>query len=965
MRRIVLASSILLTLTAALAANCLAEGKIKGLIRDRESGEPLVGANVVILGTTSGGVANVGGEFSILHLPAGTYTLKASYVGYASVTISNVEVNNELTSEVNFDMASQAVQLQAVEIVAERPLVLKNATNAVRIVNSDDLKNIPLRGITNILAIQPGVVVQDGQVMIRGGRPDEVGYYIEGISVKSPTYDWLGVTVLQEALEEIQVLAGGYSAEYGGANSGLVQQQFKTGTAALKANLEYWTDNVSFAGKNSRYSGDKRLGAYWFGYNQFTASLSGPAVSERIKVFGLFGYTYNRATDPKAYPGIDIGPIKDPSSGDSINFVYPAGPLVRGYDQRFTGTGTATIDLSPVNIRLSGTLTDRTVMTAPPVTAFLDVDRYSQTNVRDGMASLKLTHVLSPSVFYELKGGLYGLWQKEFDPILGDNFYGYGDSVVNAHAGRIWRRLPNEPTGRYNPPRTLSIYGFTFVSPDRPVAQYLKSARTSLTLGGALNFLLGRYHTVKAGMDYQRLTLRMYQIGNPRSLASMIAANAALADTDPNKVTLAELLVRDGINNYGYDVFGVSNESDDFLGPRHPVFASAYIQDKIEYDDLVANLGLRFDYIDRDSYTFIDPAHPELTQNFQTNEVDPSGMRKVAKLGAVTPRIGFAYPVSDRTVFHAQFAKFIQQSRLRDLFVGWYTGPGCGGTVGYDLRPTRTTQYEIGFRQQIGDFAALDITGFYKDEKDQIVTTRVVTDRNSPYGTYLVLGNGDFATVKGLEATFRMHRTKRMLASASISLQQALGTGSTSGSSYGYVFTAGAAMEPYYPRFISPLDYDNAVRGSVLMDYRFGREEGGSWLEDLGASILLQFSSGHPYTLTSIATYIPQESVNSSTTPWTFQADLRIDKTFWIGDRLGLGVSLYIVNLFDNRNVLNVYSETGDAYDDGWLSDPSSGGQYVKTFGPIYERLYRAINLDYGTNYGPPRQIRLGFRLEY
>ena len=166
---------LLVTLLLLMPALVLASGKIRGKIVDKDSRDALVGANVSIIGTALGAAADVNGDYMILNVPPGVYTLKATFVGYAATTVSNVRVNNDLTTTMDFALSTEAVALQAVEIVAERPLVNRSATNAVRINTAEDLAALPVRGVNNILALTPGVVLQDGAVFIRGGRQDETG----------------------------------------------------------------------------------------------------------------------------------------------------------------------------------------------------------------------------------------------------------------------------------------------------------------------------------------------------------------------------------------------------------------------------------------------------------------------------------------------------------------------------------------------------------------------------------------------------------------------------------------------------------------------------------------------------------------------------------------------------------------------------------------------------------------------
>ncbi|CUT02686.1 carboxypeptidase-like regulatory domain-containing protein [Candidatus Kryptonium thompsonii] len=155
-------------------------GKISGRVVDRETKEPLPGASVVVQGTTLGAATDVNGNYVILNVPAGTYTVVASYVGYQTVTVSGVQVIAGLTRELNFELPSTAIELRAVEVVAERPLIEKSATNAIRVVTSADVEKLPVRDVNVYFALQAGVSLQYGRLYIRGSRSDEVGYMIEG-----------------------------------------------------------------------------------------------------------------------------------------------------------------------------------------------------------------------------------------------------------------------------------------------------------------------------------------------------------------------------------------------------------------------------------------------------------------------------------------------------------------------------------------------------------------------------------------------------------------------------------------------------------------------------------------------------------------------------------------------------------------------------------------------------------------
>jgi hypothetical protein len=675
--------------------------------------------------------------------------------------------------------------------------------------------------------------------------------------------------------------------------------------------------------------------------------------------------------------------VKDPSTGDSVNILYPAGLLMNNSDERYTYTGTFTADLLPLKIKLSGSYTQTRSFLGRGPTGILNLERTPELNMWDGFGSIKATYMFSPTIFLEVSGGLFKNYQKQYDPVLKDDFMSYPDSVANAQAGYVWTRRLGDQVGRYYEPRDLNVYGFSFRQQGRANFYYLKLQRDNYSFNAALTAQLGKYHSFKLGGDYTRFTIRTYEIYPNGYLLRLVAANDSLAVGDPNKRTLEQMIIWGGVNNYGYDYIGNITERDDFVGPRHPVFASAYIQDKMEFSDLVINAGLRFDYINTAAYQFLDPTRPELAIDPATGAIDPTGLEITKPFSAVSPRFGAAFSFTDKTVFHVQYAKLIQQSRLRDLNLGWYSYAwsvvfsSSVRPIAYNLQPTRTTQYEVGFTQQLGDFASLDVTGYYKDVMDQTRWAFMQTATGSSFVPYPYFTNADFATTKGIELSFRMRRVNRIQANASLAFQDGEGSGAYPASAIHDAY-AGSAQQ-----LVAPLDYNNKIRGSLLLDYRFGRDDGGPILQDLGASLLLTFNSGHPYTRllnkAGLITLTPRlEALNASTTPSWFQADLRVEKTFRLASQVGATFYLFVINLFDTRNVENVFPKTGSATDDGYLSQPSGGGKVMESYGPVYAELYRQISLgydrvdylsDYYTNaayrYGPPRQIRLGLRLEY
>ncbi|MEC4680223.1 MAG: TonB-dependent receptor [Nitrospirota bacterium] len=1009
---------ILLTLLL-LPAVVLAGGKIRGKVIDSETNEALIGASVAVEGTSYGAATDVDGEFTVLNVPVGVYTVTTSFVGYASTSVSNVRVNEDLTTSLDFQLTSEAVALATIEIIAERPLINPSATNAVRIVSGEDLRNIPIRGVASVVALQAGIVEQGGQLFIRGGRQDEVGYFIDGVDARNARDGLLAVSVVPEALEEFQVQAGGYNAEFGGANAGIVLQQLKTGSSKYTASLRVETDNFVA-------DGETFLDTHSYGYSDYAATFGGPLFSDNIRFFlageNIFrgdptrafwdGFTFKDIIEDQTNSNLNPNNPIDSVTGNPVQDVFslfsPDGNVPGRKEEFWGGNGTLTFDYNPVIVRLSASLNyEKSIQNTEPVHTLLNSGRLTNINESSGLYSAKLTHFLQPTTYYELTLGYQDQRFKRFDPVFEDDYLKYGDSLAAAAVG-----LPTF-FGRFNSPEDVRAFGFRFSRPGT-LETGLAGAADNYTkrkqnyISAALNITHQEgSHEFKLGGSYQRYTIRQYSVGELEGYFGSLLSNPDIArtggDITSDGSTELEVLMRTGgiPSNFGYDVFG--NEIDDgFDGPKHPKYISAYIQDKIELSDIVLNLGLRFDSFDNDDRVFLDPKDPGFdTENIT---ITPASTREVGAFTRISPRIGFSFPVSDRTVFHIQYGKFAQAPQLSTLYVGnaelarILAGRNfIPVPFGFGLEPERTTQYEIGFTHQFTDFASFDITTFYKDIKGQIQIEVVETTPGVAAQAYNVLQNGDFATTKGVEFTLRVRRFNRVQASVNYTVSDAQGTGSSSTSQLSSVENATPR-----PTVISPLTYNQAHRGTINFDYRFGKGDGGPILERLGANLLFRFNSGHPYTKADPNSgigqrgpeeaglladddpraRIPAGSVNNETTPWVFQLDLRLDKTVTISDLFDVNFYVYVQNLLNTKNVLNVYSRSGNADDHGFLTNPTLSSNIIAGLGQQYVEFYQAFNnnnrqhywrnqlntlnpFEGGDLFGPPRQIIFGINLTY
>jgi outer membrane receptor protein involved in Fe transport len=990
---------VILLMAAAFPTFVLAQssGKLLGVATDKQTGEPLPGVNVILEGTTTGSATDIDGYYVVLNVPVGVYTIRASYIGYKDYLIENVRVSAGLTTEINFALEPTTLELEeAVVVTAERPLVEKNVTSSVTILTAEDLQAMPVRSFNSLVATSPSVVVQDNNIYIRGGRLEEVGYYLDGASASNPLNNTQAVYVIKEAIEEFQVLAGGYTAEFGGANSGIIRSELKTGSSDYHISADLQTDKLAS-------EGEKFLGTYTYRDHVIVGTLSGPLVPgyRKARIFLAYENNFEGDSQKRFSEGYDFKNVvdsRDPTMLDTIAEIkYPNGFTPNQERDRHALNGTLLFDMSPLKLRASGAfLSDKQQVDDQPMLRVLN-DRQLTDENKNALFTLKATYVLSPKSLVEASVNYFNSTLERKDDYFGNNWeLWYDSAAVAQHTG-------GEVTYRdaYSPELNYLFYGFSFERPGSPpavgTARDFYRIEKNKYIGGNLSFVsqMGRHHEVKVGADIRRHEIRHFDV-QPSAIEQKANYGTNLTD-----IPEAVMGAQGRVNAYGYDNYGREISSDVAIGdsifhfgPKKPLFMAFYAQDKIEYNDLIINAGLRFDYYDMKDQTLRDPEHIGDVAHPTTGYIPFSAWKKVDPYQQVSPRLGFSFPVSEKTVFYAQYGKFIQMPELNDLYFGsadyrdqLYTGGNFFlAPVGGGLKPIRSTSYEIGFRQQLSTVAAFDIAGFYKNIEGQTTVVRIKGD----IGSYNIITNGDFATTQGLELRLTLRRTNRLQTQVNYTLSDAEGTGSNETS-----YLSAVEQSSYPPKTINPLDFSQAHVGSIVLDYRFGKNDGGPILQELGANFLLSFNSGHPFTRVNIGglgqvspytagtdymldsrSRLAAEPVGNSTTPWNFNVDLQLDKTFRIMNKLGANVYMRVTNLFNSQNVINVYQITGNSYDDGFISNPELSASFVNAAnrGKEYVALYDAINAKNGQAYwdqlglqlwGHPRQIFFGIKLTY
>lgn len=350
----------------------------------------------------------------------------------------------------------------------------------------------------------------------------------------------------------------------------------------------------------------------------------------------------------------------------------------------------------------------------------------------------------------------------------------------------------------------------------------------------------------------------------------------------------------------------------------------------------------------------------------------------------VSPRISFQFPISDEAEFFAHYDLLVQRpdpglNRFDPIAYLQLENGSAGFLANPDLKPQKTTDYEIGFRQKLSDNSALKISAFYREMRDMMQTVSL----NEAYPlTYITYGNQDFGTVKGFTFSYDMRKTGNLRLNANYTLQFADGSGSGPNSGANIARSGQPNL-----RYILPLDYDARHRLVLSVDYRYG--EGASYngpvlwdkniLENFGVNFVINGASGTPYTrrvqayaLTAGAASVPLVGqVNGSRLPWQVRVDMTVNKVwnYSYGDESKkhgtIEVYLQALNLLDALNVLTVYPYTGSAEDDGYLASPQGQASLAfQTNAQSYADLYN-VSMQNSGFYTLPRRLRLGIRVGF
>jgi outer membrane receptor for ferrienterochelin and colicin len=427
-------------------------GKLTGSIKDAQTGEPLVGANVIIEGTDLGAATNIDGNFVILNIPPGNYSVKVSYIGYESSTFTDVQIIVDRTTHLSASLNSESIQVGEVIVVATTPMVQPDVTSSVSVIRRDQIDALPVSSFTDLLSLQAGVVeTGSNNLHIRGGRSNEVAYLVDGVYVKDPLLGGLSLEIGNDAIQEMSLLSGTFNAEYGNALSGVVNIVTRDGDENFTGKFEARTSEFGI----DEYANLRQT--------RINGSLSGPILTDKLTFF-VSGEMDN--------------------SGSYLSF---------GYDKLssfFTKITTTVFPLAKISIQNRGSRGKR--QNYNHSYKYIP-EQYLKSKTDSWQSSLNFTHTISNNFFYDVKGSYFN-----------QGYY----SGINKDTSEYL------PTGQWEYFSEYGD-GFEFYKRADPVELWDSRTATADIKADAV-WQIGEVNEVKFGSQFQKHWLNLYYIYDPQ-----------------------------------------------------------------------------------------------------------------------------------------------------------------------------------------------------------------------------------------------------------------------------------------------------------------------------------------------------------------------------------------------------------------------------------------------------------------
>lgn len=927
---------IILILLFAGSACSQQNGVLFGVVKD-SADIPLEGVSIKLKGTYSGAVSAPDGTYRIENVSPGIYTVEVSSIGYRTLEYTGIkiEANKERSLVIFLTETSYTVD-QEILVIGDRPLLDIEQTSSKHIISSEDIEKTTVKDIKDIVTQQSGIVTSDNEVYIRGGRSYENSYLLDGVSVQDPlSGTGFGLQLSANSLEEVEVITGGYNAEFGQATSGVINARTKEGKyGQYNFYLSYQKDKFGdFNAANSfntdvlefNLGGPEPISKYIL--NKLKINPPGEITFFGNFFMGLSDGFYYRQTGFKAkqlnssiFGGTRFAPRQDNNwywLGKVTWRMTPQMKLSYSYNQSIS-----------INQNSSSLQSNLEYVEPSPGYQYDFQEILDNANTYTSNTTfntLTWTHTLSGSSFYEIKL---------------TKFYTHLRADAN---GLNWDKY-SEPLDLIKPP-------FVYYQID--------STRWGIIPGDGFYDIGNPYtwhdhyveeYSLKADFTNNFTTKSKFKAGIEASFQEMQLVDIYQPWVKPY-----------GLNNDVYKVY--------------PAFGSAFAQHSIQFKGMILNYGLRLDYWMPGKYVddainnlSIETIPDEIRKKYLDETFNLFGNRFKARL---SPRIGISHPITDNQTLFFSYGHFSKRPKPQFLYAKLNPVSAQSSFQKFGnpaLNPETTVSYELGIRNQFTDNDVLTITAYYKNIYDYVSTRSIVINSGRYIGkNFISYFNLDYARSRGIEFEYKKRIGNWF--NGKFNFSYSVATGKSSTSDQGFLVVTRGAVETISENFLT---WDRPIQASANLFFRLEKGKGlfgfgKDILDDINLKTRIFFQSGKRYTPMLLSGYLENgrpiyepdyNNINGNVGDNWFYVDFDIDKYVEIFD-MDVIFNIGIKNLFNNLNSTIINPVTGKAYEYG---DPTPNGWND----PLYPDLQSPLDpFPYNpARYLAPRSIRFGISLK-
>ena len=907
-------------------------GKIAGKVLDSGTNEPLPGVNVQIQGTTMGGATDLEGDYYIINIPPGTYNLEASYVGYQSIVKTGVIVSSNNTTPIQFSLTATTLETEAISVVAEREIISMDQSSTTISSTAEEIVAVPLvENITDYIGLQAGI---QGDI-IRGGGLDQTTFTVDGLSLTDGRVNEPLFVLNLSSIKELNIIKGGFNAEYGNARSGVINVITKEG------DLNYH-GSVDFRITPARL---KHSGASIFSPdNYYLRPYLDPAVMWTGTASG--GWDALTQSQYPAFEGWDALSSRLTTDSDPSNDMTPeqARDLFL-WRHRAEGSGAlgqkeGTYGDKPdwnLDVSFSGPVPLLENFMGNGVTFFASYktlkDMFgvpvSREFYAENNAYLKLTTQITPTMKFSVQGtyGEVNTVAMQVDETENNDYARSGADIFNS---------PIASGDAYGDRGGSNLYWPSSLVPfdiyRSMIGVSLDHALSTNTFYN-LRISLTKVKDFAGGPDFWRDTTTVrhfgnvavdevpygfwWQGGNKKMFDGMVynAVGAGARDYSSMHDLNIRFDITSQMNKYNQVKAGILYNYDDFhtnyekisqysvndeykANWRYfPYRIGAYIQDKLEFEGMIANIGIRADYSNANADWFSgDPYSDYYSAKYKTVFTQIAPKTPADSKLRISPRLGISHPISANAKLYFSYGHFYSMPTSESMFNIRF-GRAADG-ISYLGNPSadipKTVAYELGFEYDLANMFLFHIAGYYKNVTEQ--TGSVSYTNFTGTVDYSTIENNNYQDIRGYE----------------IRIDKRYGEWVSGWLNYNYILTTSGYVgrQHYYedPRLQAIEGLQNPIqskplarpyaRANLLVHSppNWGPDLGGmKLLGDIHFDILFQWQAGRYVTWDPLETYQLQQNLQWKDN-YTF--DARISKKFHLG--------LFYVDIFaDIHNLFN------------------------------------------------------------